>query len=105
MIDDLLTPVKMESTGGADGIRGLSKETGISQGSINKVYGDVSPDDIRFLDDKLDKNLVETLFDKTKDTIINVSKTLKLVGDDDVAIDSVKVALRRNKNGKLIQEN
>ena len=98
---DILSPNRMESSGGADDVIGLSRETGISQGSIEKVYGDVSPDDIRFLDDKLDKNLVETLFDKAKDTITNVSKTLKLVGDDNVAVDSVKGILRRNKNGKI----
>lgn len=72
----------MASTGGADDVIGLSRETGLSQGSINKVYGDVSPSDIRFLDDKLGNNLVESLFGKAKNTITNVSKTLRLIGDD-----------------------
>jgi len=98
---DILSPNRMASSGGADDVIGLSRETGISTESINKVYGDVTPDDIRFLDDKLDKNLVESLFNKAKDTINNVSKTLKLVGDDNVAVDSVKGILRRNKNGRV----
>lgn len=100
-LSDLLSPNRMASSGGADDVIGLSRETGISQESINKVYGDVSSDDIRFLDDKLDKNLVESLFDKAKNTITNVSKTLKLVGDNNVAVDSVKGILRKNQRGKL----
>lgn len=99
---DILSPNRMASSGGADDVIGLSRETGLSTESINKVYGDVSPSDIRFLDDKLDKNLVESLFDKAKDTITNVTKTLKLVGDD---VDAVQVTLRQNKrikkNGEL----
>jgi hypothetical protein len=58
LIDDLLAPVKMESTGGADGIRGLSKETGISQGSISNVYGDLSSQDIKLLSGRLGKSNV-----------------------------------------------
>jgi hypothetical protein len=64
LIDDLLAPVKMESTGGADSIRGLSKETGISQGSISNVYGDLSSQDIKLLSGKLGKSTVEPLFNK-----------------------------------------
>ena len=64
LIDDLLAPQKMASTGGADGIDGLAKKTGISGDSIKKVYGDVSSNDIELLGNKLDKNLAEHLFNK-----------------------------------------
>ena len=107
LIDDLFAPQKMESTGGADGVDGLAKKTGISGDSIKKVYGDVSSKDIELLGNKLDKNLAEHLFNKGGDgstgsqLVNNVSDTLKKVGDDDVAIDSINSILRKNKNGKL----
>ena len=107
LIDDLLAPQKMASTGGADGIDGLAKKTGISGDSIKKVYGDVSSNDIELLGNKLDKNLAEHLFNKGDDgstgsqLVNNVSDTLKKVGNDNVAIESIKSILRKNKNGKL----
>jgi hypothetical protein len=97
LIDDLLAPVKMESTGGADGIRGLSKETGISQGSISNVYGDLSSQDIKLLSGKLGKGTVEPLFGKSdKDIVKNVSKTVYLVADDVDAINGAKTTLRKD---------
>ena len=109
LIDDLLAPQKMESTGGADGIRGLSRETGISQESIQKVYGDVSSEDIKLLGDKLNKNLAEHLFNKGGDGSTGsqlVNNVAELIGrfnksNDDVAIDSIKGVLRKNQRGKL----
>ena len=108
---------------------GLSRETGLSEGSIEKVYGDIEPSDIRLVGDNFDKNsaehlfnkgdgggtgtelvknvanLVESLFGKAKNTITNVSKTLKLVGDDVDAVADVQATLRQNKkvknNGEL----
>ncbi len=98
LIDDLLAPQNMASTGGADGIRGLSRETGISQESIKKVYGDVSSEEIKLLGDKLNKNLAEPLFNQgNKDYIRNVTDSVKLIGDDLDAIDGIETTLRNNK--------
>ncbi|MEO0834966.1 MAG: hypothetical protein AAFY16_03025 [Cyanobacteria bacterium J06642_3] len=43
---DILSPNRMASSGGADDVIGLSRETGISQGSINNVYDDLNPSGI-----------------------------------------------------------
>ena len=98
---DLLSPNRMESSGGADDIVGLSKETGISQQGISNAVETISPGNIRQLDDKLGTNLVESLFGKGKELIANVSKTLNLVGDDLDAIDSIKGILSKSKKGKI----
>ena len=106
LIDDLLAPQKMESTGGADGIRGLSRETGISQESIQKVYGDVSSEDIKLLGDKLNKNNVETLFSKGdrggtgSELVQNVTKIVKTFAKDADAIADVERTLSANKPNK-----
>ncbi|NJL51733.1 MAG: hypothetical protein HC930_05030 [Hydrococcus sp. SU_1_0] len=103
LIDDLLSPVKMESNGGADGIRGLSKETGISQGSISNVYKDLSSGDIKLLGDKLNKNNVETLFNKGdqggtgSELVKNVSKIVNIFAKDADAISDVKQTLSKNQ--------
>jgi hypothetical protein len=98
LIDDLLAPVKMESTGGADGIRGLSKETGISQGSISNVYGDLSSQDIKLLSGKLGKSTVEPLFNQgNKNFVSDVTESVKLVGDDLDAIEGIQTTLRNKK--------
>ncbi|MGL5833289.1 MAG: hypothetical protein ACRC1Z_08650 [Waterburya sp.] len=97
-LSDLLSPNRMESTGGADDVIGLSRETGISQGSINNVYGDLSSQDIKLLSGKLGKNIVEPLFGKVdKDIVKNVSKTVNLVADDVDAINDVKQTLNQNQ--------
>ena len=114
---DILSPNRMASSGGADDVIGLSRETGISETSINKVYrdlgrnsnGDLGLDGsgIRGLNEKLGKNLAEHLFNKGdggntgSQLVKNVSTIVGKVLNDDVAIDSIKTAIRRNKNGKI----
>ena len=106
-LSDILSPNRMASSGGADDVIGLSRETGISQGSINNVYDDLNPSDIRRIGEKIDKNLVESLFGKGGDGVTgsqlvkNVSETLKKVSNDNIAIDSIKSVLRKNKSGRL----
>lgn len=109
---DILSPNRMESTGGADDVIGLSRETGISQESINKVYGDIEPVNIRRIGNNLDKNSAEHLFNKGGDDATG-SQLVKNVSDiigrftknpdaiDVDAIDSVKGVLLKNKRGRL----
>ena len=102
----------MASSGGADDVIGLSRETGISQESINKVYGDIEPVNIRRIGNNLDKNSAEHLFNKGGDDATG-SQLVKNVSDiinrftknpdaiDVDAIDSVKGVLLKNKRGRV----
>ena len=78
----------MASSGGADDVIGLSRETGLSQGSINNVYDDLNPSDIKLVGDKLSKNTVEPLFNKAdggnagSELVQNVTKIVKIFVKD-----------------------
>jgi len=96
----------MASSGGADDVIGLSRETGISQGSINNVYNDLNPSDIKLVGNKLNKNNVETLFNKAdggntgSQLVQNVSKIVKIFAKDADAIADIERTLSANKPNK-----
>ena len=113
---DVLSPNRMESTGGADDVIGLSRETGISEASINKVYGDLgrnsngdlglSGNGIRGLDEKLGTNLAEHLFNKGDNggtgsqLVKDVSTIVGKFFDDADAIADVERTLSANTPNK-----
>ena len=106
---DILSPNRMASSGGADDIIGLSRETGISQGSISNVYDDLNPSDIKLIGDKLNKNNVESLFEKAdggntgSELVQNVTKIVKIFAKDADAIADIQENLsfnQVNKRGK-----
>ena len=109
LIDDLLAPQKMESTGGADGVRGLAKQLGLGGNKDNKVKAGLEvlePNEFVQFKNDIDgtgddaKNLFRPLFDKSESIIKKVFGTYKKVGKDADAIADIQENLSLNKTNK-----
>ncbi|MEO1005729.1 MAG: hypothetical protein AAFW67_07735 [Cyanobacteria bacterium J06638_38] len=109
LIDDLLAPQKMASTGGADGADGLAKQLGLGRNNENKVKAGLEvlePNEfVQFRSDidQIDsegnaaKNLFRPLFDKSESIIKKVFGTYKKVGKDADAVTDIQQNLSLNK--------
>ena len=126
LIDDLLAPQKMESTGGSNAARGLAQKIGVNPDRVDRVEnalevlgtkkieqleGRLNFTETRFKRDasgqlvetKNEVKFLDRILDKGKELVYNISKAFDLVDDEvkgikDIdGINDIRATIRQNK--------
>ncbi|MEM7590155.1 MAG: hypothetical protein AAF383_01295 [Cyanobacteria bacterium P01_A01_bin.83] len=109
LIDDLLAPQKMASTGGSNAARGLAKQYGVNRDKVRAGLEVLEPKEFIQFKNQIDgqgadaKNLFKPLFDKSESIIKKVFGNYKTVNGDADAIADIQDTLsfnRKNQNNK-----